>query len=459
MSPVKHREEVPEIAVEAAESVCRSRSMEFEVYAFGRQLTKAHLDSSHTRWVSYKDMKGLFLRVVTGGRVGVGYANDFSRPAIKKCLDSAIKLARLREKEDNWQGFPSSSRPYPSVRGLRDASLVAADMTALVDLTVSMAEAAESEGPEVAIGWTDVEREESSISVANSNGLRVSSKSALVRAACSALNGRGDSVSPECIDGRASRRLDVDGGVIGSTVGRLAASCARAQKPKTHECEVVFARGALGYPDSGLLSVVLKEALSGGNLVRGSTFLAGRVGQKIASKHVTIVDNPKAPNRTGSRPFDDEGVPTRKQTLVEGGVLKGFVWDHRYSKAAGRKSTGNAIRNMASGSVFPRPLNLEFGAGRGDMEKLVSEVDDGYLIWGCQGGHTSDTETGDFSFVSSPCFRIRQGSIIGGVRGAMVSGNVLDLMKNVTVVGSDVADLGGAMVPSMLIRAVKITSS
>jgi PmbA protein len=458
MSAVNGGEQTTEQAAEAAVALCRSRSFEFEVFAFSREATRARLDSSDTRWASHRGIRGLFVRVATDGKVGVGYASDLSGSAIRRCVDSAKKLARHREAEVGWPGFPSGGRSYPTVRGMLDPSLLHADIGQLAEIADLMSEAAVSEGPHVSLSWADVEREISSVAIANSNGVMASCDSAKLLAACSTVNGQGDTISPECIDSQASRSLVFDPAKIGSRAGRLAASSAGAIKAKTQECEVVFANGALGFPEAGLLSVVLNEALSGGNLMRGSTFLSGRMGDRIASRHVNIADSPTAPNRCGSRPFDDEGMATRRLRLVEGGVLRSFVWDHRYASAAGRRSSGNAIRNMASGSVFPRPVNIDFGAGRGDLDSLISEVDDGLLIWGCQGGHTSDAETGDFSFVPSPCFRIRQGDIVGGIRGAMVSGNILGLLSNVSAVGADVRDYGNTLVPSMLVKDVRITS-
>jgi PmbA protein len=95
---------------------------------------------------------------------------------------------------------------------------------------------------------------------------------------------------------------------------------------------------------------------------------------------------------------------------------------------------------------------------RGSMKSLIESVDHGYLVWGCQGSHTSNTETGGFSFVASPGLLIKNGEVVGGVRGSMVSGNVTDLMKNVERVGADVVDFGSALMPSILFRNVKITT-
>jgi len=458
MSSSRTGEETTEEATEAVARLCHSRSLEFEVYAYNREVSKARLDSSRKRGASFKCAKGLFVRLAIDGRIGVGYASDLSGPAMRRCIESAKRLARYHEVDVGWHGFPSARRSYPALRGMRDRALVDADIGELADMADAMAEAAVSEGPAVALSWADVEREIASVSVANSSGIRVSHELAKIRATCSAVNGSGDAISPECIDSQAALTLDIAPASIGSSVGGLAVKSERRVMPKTQECQVVFASGALGFPESGLLSVILREALSGGNLMRGSTFLSGKIGERIASECVTIADNPTAARSCGATPFDDEGMPTRRQRLVDDGVLKGFVWDHRYASAAGRRSSGNAVRDIVSGSVFPRPLNLEFRPGRGDLDSLISEVDDGYLIWGCQGGHTSDAETGDFSFVSSPCFKILRGGVVGGVRGAMVSGNIVDLLGSVVAVGADVKDFGNALVPSMLVEEVRMTS-
>lgn len=92
------------------------------------------------------------------------------------------------------------------------------------------------------------------------------------------------------------------------------------------------------------------------------------------------------------------------------------------------------------------------------MRSLIESVDHGYLVWACQGAHTSNTETGGYSFVASPGLLIEGGEVVGGVRGAMVSGNVSELLSNVERVGADVKDFGNALMPSALFKDVKVTT-
>jgi PmbA protein len=103
-------------------------------------------------------------------------------------------------------------------------------------------------------------------------------------------------------------------------------------------------------------------------------------------------------------------------------------------------------------------MNLVVERGRGDLDSLVRQMDRGYLVWGCQGAHTANVETGDFSFVASPGLKIEHGEIVGGVSGALVSGNVMDLLGGVEMVGSDQKDFGSSLMPSMVFRDVRITT-
>ena len=138
--------------------------------------------------------------------------------------------------------------------------------------------------------------------------------------------------------------------------------------------------------------------------------------------------------------------------------MRQFVWDNYYGALGGDGSTGNAVRAPSTGMVFPMPLNLVVRGSDGRLDDLISEIDSGYLIWGCQGAHTSNSQTGDFSFVASPGLKIKRGDIVGGVQGAMVSGNILGLLSEVESIGDDMTDFGSSLMPSMSFRDVRITT-
>ncbi len=137
---------------------------------------------------------------------------------------------------------------------------------------------------------------------------------------------------------------------------------------------------------------------------------------------------------------------------------EGFLWNTRDGSVAGKRSTGNAVRDMSTGHVTSAPLNISVKPGKGSLRDLISEVDHGYLVWGCQGAHTSNVETGDFSFVASPGFLIERGSVVGCVKGAMLSGNLLSLFSGIEKVGGDPVDFGNMVCPSLLVGGVKVTT-
>ncbi len=436
----------------------RQKVGEFEAFAIRKRARRVTVDSGRLSGSYSTFATGLHIRVSVGGRVGGAFCNKFDAKAVARCMAEAVKIARLMEPDERWKGFPSCDRGYPSVSGMFERSIASLDMAVMGSMAEEMVEGTLSVSKEVSTPYGAVDVIERSVAVCNSSGISSEMSETELDAAICAIAGSGSSVSPECERSMRSRGTGLRCDKMGEMAGWVAERSSALVKGRTEECEVVFSPQSLGSADTGLLNIVLSKALSGQNAQQGTSFLAGESGKALWSENVTINDNPVLSGRCGSRPMDDEGMPTGRRRLVDRGMLKGFVWDSYSGAVSGEGSTGNAVRDMASGTVSPAPLNLQLAPGRGTLSSLIGSVDRGYLVWGCQGAHTSNTETGDFSFVASPGLRIERGETVGGVRGVMISGNVSDLMSNVERVGADVEDFGNALIPSVLFSNVRITT-
>lgn len=405
---------------------------------------------------SSKDF-GIFVRAVTDGRMGMAFTNTFDSKHVRMCVASALKMSRAGDKDRNWQGFPSSKRSYRPVGGVFDKRVSSMDLSELrssADVMIGSARGAGS----VSVTGGDVEAIHKVIAISNSSGIDALMEETIISADCISVSGTGNAVTPECMDAAASRSKNLDFELLGESSGRIARLCARAANARTERCKVLFSPLSLGSSESGLLNIVLSRALSGEYFVRKNSFLADKVGKDVAGSALSLTDDPTIPGRAGSRPFDDEGLPCKKTVLVKDGVLKGFLWNSYFGAIAGEDSTGNGTRDYSTGNLSIAPMNLVVERGRGDLDSLVRQMDRGYLVWGCQGAHTANVETGDFSFVASPGLKIEHGEIVGGVSGALVSGNVMGLLGGVEMVGSDQKDFGSSLMPSMVFRDVRITT-
>ncbi|HDH45369.1 MAG TPA: TldD/PmbA family protein, partial [Thermococcus sp.] len=155
---------------------------------------------------------------------------------------------------------------------------------------------------------------------------------------------------------------------------------------------------------------------------------------------------------------DDEGVPTRKNVLVEKGVFNGFIWDNYWAKLQGVESTGNAKRSLATGGISIGFHNVIIEKGKKSLEDLVGEIDHGYLVDGFQGAHSSNPDNGNFAVVANPAFLIKDGEVKGSTV-FMMSGNIYELLPSLYEVSKEQRVLpfeGSMIVPAMAFENVRI---
>jgi PmbA protein len=449
---------VADVIDRVASSAKKRKVSQFDAYAVCKKARRVSIERGGMSGADVVLATGLHVRVCSDKRVGGAFCNRFDVRSISETIAQAIRIARLMEPNPMWRDFPSGDGKYPSVNGIHDKAVASLSIDVMSAMAEEMIDSAMTVSKDVSTPDGGVESVERAVGIVNSSGVSSVMVETELHALICCVAGSGSSVSPDCEARGMSRSCDLRMDKMGERAGWVADRSRHLVEAKTEESDVVFSPVSLGSADSGLLNIVLSKALSGQRVSQKISFLADQVGDKVWSEHVTFNDNPLLSGRCGSRPFDDEGVPSRRTKLVSKGVLEGFLWDSYYGSVSGEGSTGNAIRDLYSGAVRPAPLCLQLAAGRGSMASLIESVDHGYLVWSCQGAHTSNTETGGFSFVASPGLLIENGEIVGGVRGAMVSGNVSDLLANVERVGADVTDFGSALMPSVLFKDVNITT-
>jgi PmbA protein len=204
-------------------------------------------------------------------------------------------------------------------------------------------------------------------------------------------------------------------------------------------------------------------------VLQGVSPLAGRIGERIADPRVSITDDPLLDRRPGSRPFDDEGVPSAPLSLVADGVLRAFVYDLETAARAGARSTGHGERGTFTkpgigytNFVLGSPEGLagarrEQGAGSGSLGGgLVPGIADGLLVDDLIGVGQGNVISGAFSHPVALAYRIRDGAVVGRVKEAAVAGNVYDLLTRIGGWGDDGRWVGSRWSPSLLLEGVSV---
>lgn len=190
----------------------------------------------------------------------------------------------------------------------------------------------------------------------------------------------------------------------------------------------------------GWPGILLHEAIGHGlegdfNRKKVSVF-SGRLGDKVASELVTVVDDGTLPSRRGSLNVDDEGTPTRRNVLIENGVLVGYMQDRLNARLMGTAPTGNGRRESFAHPPMPRMTNTFMVAGQDDPEEIIRSVSYGLYAVSFGGGQV-DITSGKFVFSASEAYVIENGKITAPVKGATLIGNGPDVLTRVTRVGND----------------------
>jgi TldD protein len=185
-----------------------------------------------------------------------------------------------------------------------------------------------------------------------------------------------------------------------------------------------------------LLHEAIGHGLEGDFNRKGTSAFAGRIGERVASEHCTIVDDGTLSRRRGSLNIDDEGTPTQCTTLIENGVLKGYLQDTMNARLTGTRSTGNGRRESFAHITLPRMTNTYMRAGRTPPEEILASVQKGIYAVNFGGGQV-DITSGKFVFSASEAYLIENGKLGAPIKGATLIGNGPDVLTRVSMVGND----------------------
>ncbi|MCH9842208.1 MAG: metalloprotease TldD [Betaproteobacteria bacterium] len=191
---------------------------------------------------------------------------------------------------------------------------------------------------------------------------------------------------------------------------------------------------------SGWPGILLHEAighgLEGDFNRKGTSAFSGKMGSKVASTQITVVDDGTIPNRRGSLNIDDEGNPTSKTTLIENGILVGYMQDEMNAHLMNQKVTGNGRRESYAHLPMPRMTNTFMLNGKYEPDEIIKSVNDGIYANNFGGGQV-DITSGKFVFSASQAWVIKNGKLSHPIKGASIVGNGPDILNEVSMVGND----------------------
>ena len=394
------------------------------------------------------------LRVLLGKRVGSSYTSDLSPEGIESLVRSAIDIARISS-EDPDAGLPDPAELGSLSDDLRLYSndLSAVDTERRIQLARETEEAALSADPRI------VNSEGASFGAyagerifANSLGFTGSYRSTSCSLSVTPVARQNGSMERDYwfSNGRRFAQLERP-----EDIGRRAAERALrrlgARKIPTQKASVVFeprtARSLLGH---------FFDAVDGESIYRHASFLAGKMGERIASEEVTLIDDGTLPGLFGTAPFDDEGVRTRRTVVIERGVLKSWLLNTYAARKLGLSTTGNAARGI-TGNAGIGHNNLYLEPGRQSPEEMVRSVRKGLYVTELIGSGVN-TVTGDYSRGAAGMW-IENGEFAYPVSEITIAANLMEMLNGISAIGADLEFRGSTASPTLLIEEMTISGT
>lgn len=402
------------------------------------QTVSVRLDEVET--IEYNRDKGISVSVYFGQQRGNASSSDLSTQALRDVVAAASNIARFTAQDEYC--------------GLADAALMAKTIPELdlyhpwnvsVDESIALARACEQAALDVDERINNSEGASVSshtglFAYGNSHGFCEGYRSSRHSLSCSVIAEHDDSMQRDYWYTVARAAADLDAAdKVGKLAGERTVRRLNAKRLKTMQVPVMFDATVA----SGLISHFI-SAISGGNLYRKSSFLLDSLGKQVFAPHIQLIEEPHLLRGLASSPFDNEGVATKARSVVQDGILQGYVLSSYSARKLGMTTTGNAGGNH----------NLILKSGALDFDGLLKEMGTGLLVTELL-GHGINTVTGDYSRGAAG-FWVENGQIQYPVEEITVAGNLADMFKQIVAVGNDVLVQGSKQTGSILIERMTI---
>lgn len=393
------------------------------------------------------------LRVLVGQRQACVSASDLSDRTIAEMAERAVAMAR-EAPEDSSVGLAD---PSEMAKSWDLASLDLEDPTPDPDAAALERDARAAEAAALSVaGVSKVDSASASygrrqVFLAGSNGFAGGYARTSRSISAVAISGEGLKMERDWAAESRTHQSDLPSAEeVGRRAGERAVERANPRQIKTGAYPVVYHERVAGSLIGHLLS-----ATNGSSIVRGSSWLRDAMGTEVLPKGMSVTENPHRPRIWGSRPFDDEGMPTLVRDIVVDGVLKEWTLDLGTARRLGRKSTGSATRGISS-PPYPAVSNIALSQGSSSLDDLLREIGSGLLVTSMIGSTINPT-TGDYSRGASG-FWVENGGIAWPVNEITIAGNLRDMLLRITP-ANDARTHLGMVVPSLLVEGLTLAGS
>jgi PmbA protein len=398
--------------------------------------------------------KRLGLRVFVGQRSATTATSDFSREALERLLQDTLAMASATP-EDAFGGLPDAAAFAADVPDLAlwDGEASALPISERISLARRAESAALSFDPRIGNSeGSDYAHRDARIIFANSHGFSGDYRASSVTLSVAPV-ARNESGMQRDSWYSVQRRLRCleSPEAVGRTAARRTLRRLGARKVATQDVPVVF--------DPDMAASLLRSvcgAVSGSSVYRGASFLVGRLGERVAAEGLTIVDDGRMSGALGSRPFDGEGLPTRRTVVIENGVLASYLLDTYTGRKLGLPSTGNASRSLGQRPTVG-PMNFHIPPGAASPEAIIRSVDRGLYVTEMI-GFGVNLVTGDYSRGAVGIW-IEKGDLAYPVEEITIAGNLKDMLRNIEAIGNDLEWRSSFAAPTLKIGRMTVAGN
>lgn len=442
-------EQKAQLAVEKAQQLGASMS---EAYiATGKELS-IEISNQQVEALKMADEHGLGMRVIVDGRMGFAYSSDLSDRAIEQTVRQALANAE-KSHADEHNVLPKPSSQYPELK-LLDEQIAKTAIEDKIALAKEIELQARSYDPRVKITESCTYQDaEYTVTLFNSYGITKTYQGAYCGAyAYVVAEENGDNQTGFGLT-FSLRYKDLDPAKVGKEAAQKAVRMLGAKEIGTQKAAVVLDP----YVATNFLGV-LAPALSAEAVQKGKSVFAGKIGEKVSSDVITIIDDGALEGAIMSSPFDGEGVATRQTTLIANGVLQGYLHNTYTARKEGVESTGNGIRGTFKSTPEVGTTNFYIKPGQVTQEQLLKDISKGLYVTEVMGMHTANPISGDFS-VGAAGIWIENGELTTPVRGVAIAGNIIDFLEAIDLVANDLTFFVGRGAPTVRIARMTISGN
>ncbi|MEA2070875.1 MAG: TldD/PmbA family protein [Asgard group archaeon] len=396
-----------------------------------------------------KSITGIGIRVYTNNSLGMATTSLLTKQAILEAINRAYGLSKASPSDELFDSLPGPYSDYPIIGGLADAETCSLPGDYLTEIAIEAIETALEKHDDIILSG-NFKRTYATEKIINNLGISVEQNFSSLSGLLFAKALKNGEVATSWDYQRVRNVKDFSYREIAKNAVENAKSLLGAKKIQSEKLPLILDQRST----IDTIGSILSRGLNAYQVVLGTAFFKDSLGDLIATEQLTVQDNSLYPKGTGSSPFDDEGVPHQKLTLIEDGVAKAYFSDSYSAKILGIENTAHAERGGIGGKPHPGLNQLQIEAGDWTIDEMIAETKKGLYLK--DSGLNPSSGTPNISNLIDQGYLIQDGELSHPIKETMVGTTVFHLLKNIEAISKERINESGSISPAIKVSAVPI---